>query len=111
MGLGRSRPLLPWVAILCKEQIRSEQAKQEAERLQREIELRLFEEEELNRKKHLVEETTQEESLEAERAKIEKLTQDIEQKESSKREEIDKLYKRETDLYKYKFKIINIRYR
>lgn len=56
------------VAILCKEQIRSEQAKQEAERLQREIELRLFEEEELNRKKHLVEETTQEESLEAERA-------------------------------------------
>lgn len=48
-------------------------------------------------------------ALEAERAKIEKLTQDIEQKESSKKEEIDKLYKRETDLYKYKFKIKDLK--
>lgn len=48
-------------------------------------------------------------ALDKERGNVEKLTQDIEQKESSKREEIDKLYKRETDLYKYKFKIKDLK--
>ena len=50
-----------------------------------------------------------EENLKAERNKIEKLEQDIEQKKSSKKEEIDKLRKRETDLYKYKFKIKDLK--
>ena len=47
--------------------------------------------------------------LEQQRASIEKLQQDIEQKELSKKEEIEKLYKRETDLYKYKFKIKDLK--
>ena len=47
--------------------------------------------------------------LEKVRADNEKLQQDIAQKEQGKKEEIDKLYKRETDLYKYKFKIKDLK--
>ena len=47
--------------------------------------------------------------LEKERQNVERLKQDIETKELTKKEEIDKLYKRETDLYKYKFKIKDLK--
>ena len=50
-----------------------------------------------------------EENLSNWKNQIEKLQQDITQKELSKKEEIDKLYKRETDLYKYKFKIKDLK--
>jgi len=50
-----------------------------------------------------------EENLRHQKAFIESKQQDIDQKELSKREEIDKLYKRETDLYKYKFKIKDLK--
>ena len=50
-----------------------------------------------------------EENLQNWKNQIEKLQQDITQKELSKKEEIDKLYKRETDLYKYKFKIKDLK--
>lgn len=43
------------------------------------------------------------------RTQIEKLKQDIQQKQRTKEEEIEKLYKRETDLYKYKFKIKDLK--
>lgn len=48
-------------------------------------------------------------SSQNERVAIEKLKQDIKQKQNSKEEEIEKLYKRETDLYKYKFKIKDLK--
>ena len=50
-----------------------------------------------------------ESEMKAEQERIERLQQDIEQKELSRKEEIDKLYKRETDLYKYKFKIKDLK--
>ena len=41
--------------------------------------------------------------------KIEQMKREIEHQEQIKSEEIDKLYKRETDLYKYKFKIKDLK--
>ena len=42
-------------------------------------------------------------------AEIESKKREIEHQEQIKAEEIDKLYKRETDLYKYKFKIKDLK--
>lgn len=63
--------------------------------------------EELARKRELC--LRAEKSKERVAAEIEAKKREIEHQEQIKSEEIDKLYKRETDLYKYKFKIKDLK--